>query len=59
MNTAKSYLNRLMTWVGVASTNQLLEMKWDSNPEMVRVAVEYYLMDKLGCKVAAEDSIYM
>ncbi|MCY7788498.1 hypothetical protein P8847_00550 [Bacillus inaquosorum] len=59
VNTAKSYLNRLIeffTWVGVASINQLLEMKWDSNPEMVRVAVEYYLMDKLGCKVAAEDS---
>ncbi|MCY7893118.1 tyrosine-type recombinase/integrase [Bacillus vallismortis] len=59
VNTAKSYLNRLMeffTWVGMAKTNQLLEMKWDSNPEMVRVAVEYYLMDELGCKVAAEDS---
>lgn len=59
VNTAKSYFNRLMelfTWVGVASTNQLLEMKWDSNPEMLRVAVEYYLMDELRCKVAAEDS---
>ena len=58
-STANSYLNNLIpffNWLDEYSNYQGKRVQWDDNPEVIRVAVEDYLMNKMHCKVREKDT---
>ncbi|MFP3126382.1 site-specific integrase [Ectobacillus funiculus] len=57
-NTLRSYLNALLpffTWLDRYSIYQGQRVKWDSEVDAVRHAVETYLKDELKCAVIIKD----
>ncbi|MBT2716601.1 site-specific integrase [Bacillus sp. ISL-57] len=58
-SSALSYLNRLLSffsWLDHFSTYQGNRVQWNEPPEVIRVAVEDYLMVEMGCKVREKDN---
>lgn len=60
-STANSYLNNLIpffNWLDEYSNYQGKRVQWDDNPEVIRVAVEDYLMNEMYCKVREKDTFW-
>lgn len=58
-STANSYLNNLIlffNWLDEYSNYQGVRVRWDNNPEVIRVAVEDYLLKEMYCKVREKDT---
>ena len=58
-SSALSYLKCLLPffrWLDKASNYQGKRVKWNNPPEAIRVAVEDYLMNEMGCKVREKDT---
>ncbi|MEH6944510.1 tyrosine-type recombinase/integrase [Bacillus sp. JJ722] len=58
-STAQGYLSNLLpffNWLEEFSNYQGKRVQWNDRPEAIRVAVEDYLMNQLGCKVREKDT---
>ena len=58
-SSALSYLQCLLpffTWLDKHSNYQGKRIQWSNSPEVIRIAVEDYLMDEMACKVREKDS---
>ncbi|MGG3471587.1 tyrosine-type recombinase/integrase [Neobacillus pocheonensis] len=58
-STALSYLKRLLpffSWLDQFSNYQGNRVQWNDPPEAIRVIVEDYLMNEMGCKVREKDT---
>lgn len=58
-SSASSYVNSLLpffTWLDHDSNYQGKHVNWNDPPEVVRIAIEDYLMNKMECKVREKDS---
>lgn len=58
-SSALSYLKCLLPffhWLDKFSSYQGKRVKWNNPPEAIRVAVEDYLMNEMGCKVRDKDT---
>jgi integrase len=58
-SSALSYLQCLLpyfSWLNKSSNYQGKRVSWSDQPEVIRVAVEDYLMSEMACKVREKDS---
>ncbi|PFF33692.1 integrase [Bacillus cereus] len=58
-STALSYLKRLLpffSWLDQSSNYQGNRVQWNEPPEAIRIAVEDYLMNEMGCKIREKDT---
>lgn len=58
-SSALSYLQCLLSffsWLDKHSNYQGKRVQWSDSPEIIRIAVEDYLMDEMACKVREKDS---
>lgn len=58
-SSALSYLQCLLpffSWLDSFSNYQGKRVNWNAPPEIIRVAIEEYLMNEMGCKVLEKDT---
>jgi integrase len=58
-SSALSYLNCLIpffSWLNTFSNYQGKRVRWNDNPDAIRVAVEEYLMNEMDCKVREKET---
>lgn len=58
-SSALSYVQCLLpffTWLDQYSNYQGKRVKWDNSPDILRIAIEDYLMNELACKVREKDT---
>ncbi|MGN7300579.1 tyrosine-type recombinase/integrase [Ferdinandcohnia sp. SAFN-114] len=58
-SSALSYVQCLLpffTWLDQFSNFQGKQVKWDDSPDIIRIAVEDYLMNEMACKVREKDT---
>ncbi|MEI4605020.1 tyrosine-type recombinase/integrase [Bacillus cereus] len=58
-SSALSYVQCLLpffTWLDQFSSYQGKQVKWDDSPNIIRIAIEDYLMQEMACKVREKDT---
>lgn len=58
-SSALSYVKCLLpffTWLDQYSNYQGSRVKWDDSPDIIRIAIEDYLMNEMACKVTEKDT---
>ncbi len=58
-SSALSYMQCLLpffTWLEQFSNFQGKRVKWDDSPDIIRIAIEDYLMNEMACKVREKDT---
>lgn len=58
-SSALSYIQCLLpffTWLDQFSNYQGKQVKWDNSPDIIRIAIEDYLMNEMACKVRENDT---
>lgn len=58
-SSALSYVQCLLpffTWLDRFSNFQGKRVKWDDSPDIIRIAIEDYLMNEMACKVREKDT---
>ncbi|KQL53010.1 integrase [Heyndrickxia shackletonii] len=58
-SSALSYMQCLLpffTWLDQFSNYQGKKVKWDDSPDIIRIAIEDYLMNEMACKVRENDT---
>ena len=58
-SSALSYMQCLLpffTWLEQFSNFQGKRVKWDDSPDIIRIAIEDYLMNEMACKVKEQDT---
>ncbi|QED46776.1 tyrosine-type recombinase/integrase [Cytobacillus dafuensis] len=58
-SSALSYIQCLLpffTWLDQFSNYQGRQVQWDDSPDIIRIAIEDYLMNEMACKVRENDT---